>query len=135
MNTRFSLFPILALFALALLFAGCEGNTNHQWRIENNGNQSISITANRVWEGDVFSTTIGPATSATISIVDTRGGSSAAQPPTFAFNSLLVTDNNGDTLTRNALDLASWVTEIERTSRAPSSYRHSHMLVVRESDF
>ena len=135
MNTRFSLFPILALFALALLFAGCEGNTNHQWRIENNGNQSISITANRVWEGDVFSTTIGPATSATISIVDTRGGSSAAQPPTFAFNSLLVTDNNGDTLTRDALDLASWVSEIERTSRAPSRYRHSHTLVVRESDF
>ena len=136
MKVRLSqLHLLIALPIIALLLTACEGNINHQWHIENNGNQAIAITADRVWEGDVFTTTIGPATSATISIVYTRGGSSTPQPPSFAFNSLLVIDNNGDTLLRNTLDLNSWTTETEQTGRAPSSYTHNHILVVLESDF
>jgi len=128
-------FGLIVFLSLGLLLTSCEGNTDRDWIIANDSSSSIEVTATFILDSGMSKETINSGNSKTITITNQLGGNSTPQAPNEVFTSLLVTNEEGGTFTRDFTLLENWESTIEQTKRVPSNYVHEYILYVTNEDF
>lgn len=136
MNNR--LYP--ALFAATMacvlaLFTACEGGTTRVWSIQNTSAGTVHVRAAIVINGAVVDTLIASGSKAQITWWEQRGGSSRIELPAEEFSQLVITNLQMDTAAIVWQQIGNWQVQSAQLSRVPSSWEHTHLLVVTDSLF
>ena len=133
-NANHLLFTVATACALILL-ASCEGGTIRTWEINNSSAQTVHVQAEVILNGALVDTIIQSGVTAEITWWEQRGGSGRVEPPTEEFSQLIITNPQLDTAAIEWQDIGNWQVQTTHVSRAPSSWEHTHLLVVTDSLF
>ncbi len=123
-----------SLIVTTLTLPGCEGNTTYEAVADNRTETGIRIKAEPA-VGETTDTVLMPGASITLYIWDKRGGSSDPANPSGFFRSLTITNQQGDTVTRDYTLMENWEMEIEHRKKVPSDYYHRYTFVAGPGDF
>ena len=133
-NANHLLFTVATACVLILL-ASCEGGTIRTWEINNSSAQTVHVQAEVILNGALVDTIIQSGVTAEITWWEQRGGSGRVEPPTEEFSQLIITNPQLDTAAIEWQDIGNWQVQTTHVSRAPSSWEHTHLLVVTDSLF
>jgi hypothetical protein len=133
-NANHLLFTVATACVLILL-ASCEGGTIRTWEINNSSAQTVHVQAEVILNGALVDTIIQSGVTAEITWWEQRGGSGRVEPPTEEFSQLIITNPQLDTAAIVWQDIGNWQVQTTHVSRAPSSWEHTHLLVVTDSLF
>lgn len=133
-NANHLLFTVATACVLILL-ASCEGGTIRTWEINNSSAQTVHVQAEVILTGALVDTIIQSGGTAEITWWEQRGGSGRVEPPIEEFSQLIITNPQLDTAAIVWQDIGNWQVQTTHVSRAPSSWEHTHLLVVTDSLF
>jgi hypothetical protein len=133
-NANHLLFTVATACVLILL-ASCEGGTIRIWEVHNSSAQTVHVQAEVILNGALVDTIIQPGVTAEITWWEQRGGSGRVEPPTEEFSQLIITNPQLDTAAIEWQDIGNWQVQTTHVSRVPSSWEHTHLLVVTDSLF
>jgi hypothetical protein len=123
----------IALFFLLFSLYSCDGNTNEIFNVRNNSSEEITI----VFHKNILSTDsiqiISEGITKEVANLNFRGGISNPNGP-ILFDSVTVYTQT-DTMITQFNDELNWNTVTEQVSKFPSSYTHTHDLVITDEDF
>lgn len=128
------LFTVAIVSAFALLTA-CEGGTTRTWSIHNASTNALHVRATVILNGAVVDTVVDAGRLVQLTWWEQRGGSGRIEPPTEEFSQIVITNPQMDTATIAWQQIDAWQVQSARLSRVPSSWEHSHVLVVTNSLF
>ena len=123
-----------SLILTTLVLFGCEGNTTYEAVAVNRTYGGIRVQATPIY-GEITDTVLTPGNSITLYIWDKRGGSSTTANPSIFFNSFVLTNQLGDTVTRDHTVMENWEVEIEHRKKVPSDYYHRYTFSAGPNDF
>ncbi len=123
----------IALFLLLFSLCSCDGNTNEIFNVRNNSSEEITI----VFHENILSTDsiqiISEGITKEVANLNFRGGISNPNGP-ILFDSVTVYTQT-DTMITQFNDELNWNTVTEQVSKFPSSYTHTHDLIITNEDF
>ncbi len=128
---------IIIKFVLPLVIfflASCEGNTNREWRVNNNSSTTIVVRAG-IFSSDTLYLSIEPQVEKIITITSEEKGNSEPQQAYDVFSHFLVTNADGETTDMDYVDNDNWDIYIEESKRSPPHFEHTYTLVVTNADF
>lgn len=136
MRKRFNptLFTIAIASALVLL-TSCEGGTTRTWSIHNASTNAVQVRATVILNGAVVDTVVAAGRLVQLTWWEQRGGSGSIEPPTEEFSQIVITNPQMDTAAIAWQQIDTWQVQSDQLSRVPSSWEHTHVLVVTDSLF
>lgn len=121
---------------LTVLIISCEGNTDRYRHVQNNTNESINIYASGISFYDFeFNETLTAGQSVKIFQTYQRGGSDYVENPAIGIDSLLITNSNGDTCTKDYLIQDNWLIDVYQRKKVPSDWQHNYTFTVSNTNF
>ena len=130
--------PILFTVAIAsafVLLTACEGGTTRTWSIHNASTNAVHVRATVILNGAVVDTVVATGRLVQLTWWEQRGGSGRIEPPTEEFSQIVVTNPQMDTATIAWQLIDTWQVQSDQLSRVPSSWEHTHVLMVTDSLF
>ena len=132
----------IALFSLATLLMGCEGNTNYKFVLANQTAHTLTLhhaLGQYSSTPDTITLQIEPNTETTIGTIDHLGGRSQtldaiSLQSEFSFVFELTTDA-GDTLLKDWGEPGNWTMTAEELGKIPANWAHTCTFSVAEGDF
>ncbi|MGV6861161.1 MAG: hypothetical protein ACWA41_05285 [Putridiphycobacter sp.] len=125
--------PLIILF-LAFMLQSCEGETKYYRNLENNTTDQIHVYATGEWFESIDQN-LASGESMLIYYWEKRGGTSANMIPAEGIDTLIITNNAGDTCNKAYEPQENWVIEVEEAKKIPSIYAHNYTFVVNQGDF
>lgn len=129
---RFS--KILILAALAVALVSCEGNTDRVRLVANNSSSQLSVVASTQWYPDI-GLSVNEGETEAFFTSSQLGGSDYVIHPYSEIDTLIITNEAGDTCTINYSDSLQWDVVVTERSRVPADWLHEYTLVVTDEDF
>jgi hypothetical protein len=130
--------PILFTVAIGsafVLLTSCEGGTTRIWSIHNASTNSVQVRATVILNGAVVDTVVAAGRLVQLTWWEQRGGSGSIEPPTEEFSQIVITNPQMDTATIAWQQIDTWQVQSAQLRRVPSSWEHTHLLVVTDSLF
>ncbi len=130
--------PILFTVAIAsafVLLTACEGGTTRTWSIHNASTNAVHVRAMVILNGAVVDTVVATGRLVQLTWWEQRGGSGRIEPPTEEFSQIVVTNPQMDTATIAWQLIDTWQVRSDQLRRVPSSWEHTHVLMVTDSLF
>ena len=125
----------VAIASVLVLLTSCEGGTTRIWSIHNASTSAVHVRATVLLNGAEVDTVVAAGRLVQLTWWEQRGGSSRIEPPTEEFSQIVITNPQMDTATNAWQQIDNWLVQSDQLSRVPSSWEHTHVLVVTDSLF
>lgn len=123
------------LLAAPIFLMSCEGNTNREYNITNNSQDSLNLYIHNNYYDQLDSFVLAPQTSMEVLETNQRGGSDYSTDIGSTFTQFLIKNEAGDSCIKSHLIDANWTKEVIQVRKAPSQWEHDYEYVVNDSDF
>lgn len=118
-----------------LMFFSCEGNTNREYNVANNSQDSITVFVDNNFYNQIDTYYLAPQGNIEILEHDQRGGTDNAENIGNVFTELLILNSTGDTCTKSHTIDYNWNTAVKQVKKVPSQWEHDYTFVVEDGDF
>lgn len=122
---------VFSLGLLLILLQSCEGNTQREWTVFNETNQSITIISNSNFT-DLETFIIPPKSSKIVAINDLRGGQKEPGETNLHFDNLDLI-RPSDSTSVDLKNNSKWEVQSVQLHRVPSEYEHKFSLHINDS--
>lgn len=123
-----------ALPLIILLLASCEGQTNREWRVDNQSASSIYVESCLTGSTDTTVKVIEPEELKVITITSDEKAISLPQEAYEVFTHFQIA-NATDTIEKNFTKNENWDIFIEQTKSNPQHFEMTYTVEVKNSDF
>lgn len=121
------------LFLAIILLSSCEKKTYLDYYIDNQSSSAIIVDGSDIIHSTDIDQTIEPNVKKDVAAWSKRGKQTDFFEPTAMFgNDLVITNEAGDTLTKDYKLLSNWTSDVDE-KRAVAS--HEYVLVITDTDF
>lgn len=125
-------FRISILLIIASSMVACEGETNQEHLIRNNTNEAIQVQSTYRIDNSSIDQELAAGETLKIGSASDLGGREDVNP-TDNITSLIIINQNNDTLKKGFTDENNWLIEVEQT--CISCFSHNFVFPVNENDF
>ena len=124
----------IGVLSLVIGLSSCEGNTDRTRQVRNNTSGLIQVKVSGIDVLD-YNTPVYVGQTGVFSIQSQRGGSSFVVDPSMGIAEMTITNESGDTCTKEFTIQENWDIYVKERRRIPSDWQHEYTFTVNEDDF